>query len=222
MAAVLLREGRAVEAERAYREAVRDDPKNPDVHDGLGASLLMQGQFKEALVCFDRAIKIAPEKASYRINRGLARSELARYDDAEEDFRAADASPILEDRLAAAINRGRLRQRRGDFAGAESEFDAALSRDPASVAALLGRGVARESRGTLEEAAKDYLEAVRVAPRNAEANLRLGLALMTLKRGPLGCRYLEHTVEIDPSGETGSKARQILEGQPSPCRKPTT
>jgi Tfp pilus assembly protein PilF len=220
MAAVLLREGRAAEAERAYREAVRSDPKNPEVLDGLGSSLLVQGHFKEALDWFDRAIRLAPEKASYRINRGLARLELGRFEDAEEDFHAADSSPIPEDRMAAAINRGRLKQRRGDFRGAEAEFSSALARDPSALAALLGRGVARESLGELEPAAQDYLEAVRIHPRNAEANLRLGLVLMTLKRGSLGCRYLERTVEIDPSGDAGARARLILEGQGSPCARP--
>jgi Flp pilus assembly protein TadD len=211
MAAVLLREGRAPEAEHAFREALKDDPKNPEVHDGLGAALMMQGRMKEALSHLERAVELAPEKPSYRINRGLALLQLERYKEAEEDFRVADSSPLPEDRQAASINRGRLRQRQGDFAAAESEFTNALARDPKSFAALLGRGVAREAKGDLEPAAEDYLEAVRLQPKNAEANLRLGLVLLSLRREALGRRYLERALELDPGGESGTKARILLE-----------
>jgi Tfp pilus assembly protein PilF len=211
MGAVLLREGRAEEAERAYRDALRDDPKNPDVQDGLGVSLLMQSKFKEALPFFNRAVDLAPDRAAYRINRGLALMELGRYREAEEDFRMADGSAIAEDRQASSINRGRLRQRQGDFVAAEAEFAAALAREPKSFAALLGRAVAREARGDLKGAAEDYVAAVRLEPKSAEANLRLGLVLISLKQTALGRRYLERTIELDPTGEAGARARLLLE-----------
>jgi tetratricopeptide (TPR) repeat protein len=219
MAAVLLRQEQPVDAERAYREVLKDDPNNPDLYDGLGSALLMQGRIKEAVEQFDRAVKLAPQKASYRINRGLALVELGRYKEAEEDFKVADVSNNPEDRIAAAINRGRLLQIQGNYAGAEAEFTKALSIDGASYPARLGRGVAREARGELAGAAEDYLEAVRLQPRSADANLRLGLTLLELKKAPLGCRYLERAVEIDPAGDVGSKARVVLEATPPPCEQ---
>ncbi len=217
MAAVLLRQGQAVEAERAYRDVLKDDPKNPDLQDGLGSALLMQGRSKEALVFFDEAVEATPNSASYRINRGLCYIELRRYADAEVDFRVADASSNPEDKLAAAMNRGRLRQIQGDYPGAEAQFNIALTHDASSFAGWLGRGVAREAQGEHAEAAGDFLEAVRLQPRNADANLRLGLTLLELKKGALGCRYLERAYEIDPTGDAGSKARLVLEAQPPPC-----
>jgi Tfp pilus assembly protein PilF len=219
MAAVLLREGQALEAERAFREVLKHDPDNPDLYDGLGSSLLMQGKAKEALEAFDKALKLS-SKTGYRINRGLTYIELDRYLEAEEDFRAADSSPNPEDRLAAAINRGKLRQLQGDYAGAVQQFTAALALDPLSFAAFLGRGICREAQGELAAAAEDYLEAVRLQPRNADANLRLGLTLVEMKKGPLGCRYLERAVEIDPTGDTGTKARLALDSTPPPCDRP--
>jgi tetratricopeptide (TPR) repeat protein len=215
MGAVLLREGRAVEAERAFREVLPHDSKNPEVHDGLGVSLLMQGRFKEAYSCFDRAVDIDPEKPLFRIHRGMAGTELGRFKEAEGDFDRAEASPAAADRLDAAINRGRLKQRQKDFAAAEEAFSSALSREPKSSAALIGRGIARESRGAMEQAAEDYLEAIRVDPKNAEAHLRLGLALVTLKKTALGRRYLERTIELDPTGETGARARLLLDNSKS-------
>ncbi len=212
MAAILLREGRAVEAERTYREVLPNDTKNPELHDGLGVALLMQGRYKEAFSSFDRAVGLDSEKPLFRLHRGMASLELGRYEDAEGDFQLAERSPQAEDRLDAAINRGRLKQRQRDFAAAEEAFSVALSRDPKSSVALIGRGVARESRGSIEPAAQDYLEAIRLEPKNADAHLRLGLALLTMKKTALGRRYLERTIELDPTGETGAKARMLLEG----------
>ena len=215
MAAVLLRDGRAAEAEQAYRDVIRSDPRNGEVRDGLGVALLMQNKIRESLDEFDRAVKYGPEKALYRIHRGMARTRMGRYEEAEEDFRAAESVGAPEDRLDVCIHRGELRQRQGDFAGAEAEFTNALAFDPRSFPALLGRGVARESRSNFAGAAEDYLECVRLQPRNPEANLRLGLALVTLKRNTLGRKYLERTIELDPTGDAAAKARLLLETTPA-------
>ena len=215
MAAVLLREGRAHEAEVAYRDVVKADPKNADLRDGLGVALMIQGHIREALEEFDRAVKLDPEKGLYRVHRGMARTQAGRYGEAEEDFHVADGSPSPEDRLDVAINRGRMRQRMGEYAAAETQFTAALARDPRSFDALLGRGVARESRGEYAAAAEDYLEAVRLQPKSPDANLRLGLTLVTMKKTALGRRYLERTVELDPAGDAGAKARLLLESTPA-------
>ncbi len=211
MAQVLLRDGRAVEAEKAFRECLKEDPKNAEVHDGLGLSLLMQGRFKEALGPLDKAVSLAPENGSYHNNRGVARMELGQYKEAQSDFDAAERSQNPDDRLSATINLGRLRQRQGDYAAAEDEFTNALARDPKSFLAMLGRGIAKESSGDLQGAAEDYLAAIKLDNTNAEANLRLGMCLLSLKKADLGRRYLQRAVDLDPTGDTGAKARLVLE-----------
>lgn len=214
MASVLLHEGRYTDAETAYRDVIRSDPKNPEVHDGLGVALLMQGKFRESIDPFDRAIKLAPDQGRYRVHRGMAWTQLGKYVEAEEDLKVADQSPSQDDRFDAQVSRGRLRQRQGDFAGGESEFTGALSHDPKSFDAFMGRGSAREAQGNHSGAAEDYLEAVKLQPKSAEANLRLGLALLSLKKTALGRRYLDRTVELDPGGDMGARARLLLESDP--------
>ena len=58
-------------------------------------------------------------------------------------------------------------------------------------------------------------QAVHLQPKSPEANLHLGLVLVTMKKTALGRRYLERTVELDPTGDAGAKARQLLEATPA-------
>ncbi|HEY2798787.1 MAG TPA: tetratricopeptide repeat protein [Thermoanaerobaculia bacterium] len=216
MAQVLLRDNQPVDAERAFRDVLKYDSKNASALDGLGNALIMQGRYKEAITSLDKAVSFEPMNGSFRNNRGVAHMELGQYKEASEDFDAAESSTNPDDRLSANINRGRLRQREGDFAGAEREFTMALARDPKSFAATLGRAVARESKGDLEEAAEDYLSCVKIDSMNAEANLRLGVCLVSLKKAELGRRYLQRAIDLDPSGDTGAKARILMQGSGSP------
>lgn len=211
MAQVLLRDNRAAEAEKAFREVIKSDSKNPAAYDGLGVSLLMQGRYKEALVPLDKAVSLEGGNASYRNNRGVARMEIGRYKEAEEDFDVAEKSLNPDDRVSATINKGRLREREGNYAAAAQEFSNALARDPKSFAAMFGRAGARESMGDLEGAAEDYLAAIKVNGTSAEANMRLGLCLVSLNKPVLGRRYLQRAVDLDPTGDTGAKARLALE-----------
>ena len=211
MASVLLHDGRWLDAERAYRDCAKTDPKNPNVNDGLGVALFYQAKVRESLEWFDKAVKYAPETALYRIHRGMARTQNGDYKGAEEDFQSASSSPIQEDQLDLALQRGRMKQMQGDSRASEAYYNEALSRDPRNFTATLGRGMARESQGRMDAAAQDYLDAVKIQPKNPDGNLRLGLALVALNRQSLGRRYLERTMELDPSGDAGSKARVALD-----------
>lgn len=211
MAQVLLRDNRPAEAEKAFRECLKDDPKNPEVLDGLGVAMLMQARYKDSLGPFDKAVALAPENGAFRNNRGVALMELGQFKAAQDDFTVAAASQSPEDRLSATINMGRLWQREGDYAAAESEFSQAIARDPKTYAAFMGRGLARESAGKLEGAAEDYLAAVKLEPSNPDANLQLGMVLISLHKADLGKRYLQRAVDLDPAGDTGARARLLLE-----------
>ena len=101
MAQVLLRDNRPVEAEKAFRDVLKDDPKNPEISDGLGVALLMQARYKEALAPLQKAVQLAPQNGSYRNNLGVAQMELGDFAGAEAAFRVAEESPNADDRLSA-------------------------------------------------------------------------------------------------------------------------
>ena len=166
MAAVLLREGQAPEAERAYREVLKDDPKNPDLYDGLGSALLMQGRVKEAVGEFDHAVKISPQKATYRINRGLAFIELGRYKEAEEDFKVADC--LFQPRGQARRPRstgGACCRSRATMPGPKQAFTTPVGTTPRPSRRAWAAGSRARPSGNSRRPPRTTCEAVRLQPR---------------------------------------------------------
>lgn len=212
-ATIFLRQGQAREAELSFRQALHFDPDNPEMHDGLGSALMMQGQVKEALSSFDRATVLSPDRPSYKINRGAALLELGRIGEAEVDFVTALKSPNSDDQKAALLNMGRSRFRAGDYAGAEDYFTRAVELDPQNFQAYLARAFAREAQHEDTQAVADYLAALKIQPQNLQANLRMGIVLLSLQQKQLGQRYLRRVTEIAPDSPEAARARQLLAGE---------
>ena len=209
MATVFLQQGNALEAENAFRKVLVDDPDNAEMRNGHGLSLLMLGRPKEALLEFDKALKIS-DKESYLNNRGVARMELGDFAGAEADFLRAFGSPSPEDRQGALINLGRARMRRGTPSEAEEAFTRALALTPDSYEALLARGEAREALHNEKGAVEDFLSALKVRPDNLDAMLHVGMGLMDLNNHELGMRYLRRVTELGPDTPQSARARMIL------------
>lgn len=65
-------------AQEAARQAIRSNPRRPDLRVLLGVRLLTDGKPDEALTEFDAAILIKPSSAGAHFNRGLALAALGR------------------------------------------------------------------------------------------------------------------------------------------------
>ena len=139
--------------------------------------------------------------------------ELGKYKEAEADFDAAEHSVNPDDRVAATINRGRLLPEAGQTTRPPRRRSRRRSPAiPQSFAAMFGRAAARESLGRprgggrglpvgrqAEPAERRGEPAPRALPRHAEASPTSGR------------RYLQRAVDLDPTGDTGAKARLLLE-----------
>ncbi|MDY6989253.1 MAG: tetratricopeptide repeat protein [Thermodesulfobacteriota bacterium] len=79
-----------------------------------------------------------------------------------------------------------------------SEFNKALSCDPAWGAAYSSLGVAYEQSGQLDEAIQDYVKAVQFDPDLAEAHNNLGAALAKVGRADMALAHLGKAVELRP------------------------
>ncbi|HEY8429297.1 MAG TPA: tetratricopeptide repeat protein [Sandaracinaceae bacterium] len=125
-----------------------------------------------ALAHLDALVALAPRVGAVRNRRGLARELLGRFEEAEDDYRAATRlDPRAHD---AWINLGRLCRRSGRHAEALVAFDEAVRRAPTDADAHLGRGLSRAALGDVEGGRADFERAAELAPNDAEPLLALG------------------------------------------------
>lgn len=86
--------GRLAAAESAYRTALAILPANPAVTHNLGVTIAAQGRHREAIGCFEDALKADPGFVSAHFNRGVALLRLGETLEAIKAFgRAAQLEP---------------------------------------------------------------------------------------------------------------------------------
>lgn len=82
-------DGNHAAARDGYRELLEDDPGKLDARRGLARSLMELGEYRAALVQFNRAIDAAPEFGATWANRGILHDRMGRYREALRDYRKA-------------------------------------------------------------------------------------------------------------------------------------
>lgn len=83
------RAGKLLEAEQAYKTAVRLSPRDHIARNNLGAVYLKQRRFLDAVSEFKEALLLAPSTAATHFNLGLAYGGLDRLSDAAASFAEA-------------------------------------------------------------------------------------------------------------------------------------
>jgi len=89
LATALRDQGRHAEATEVLRAAIKGDPTDPTLWNTLGTILSEQSDHPTALIFFDEALRLAPDFAQARYNRGNTRLELGEPETALADCEAA-------------------------------------------------------------------------------------------------------------------------------------
>jgi Flp pilus assembly protein TadD len=97
--------------------------------------------------------------------------------------------------LAATLANARIAQDNGDLAGAASDFERVLARDPGNLDARAGLGIVRGRQGRTDEAIALLEPVVRESPSNADALSAFGAALARSGAPGRAIPYLERAVE---------------------------
>ncbi|PSB02338.1 hypothetical protein C7B64_13675 [Merismopedia glauca CCAP 1448/3] len=145
----------------------------------LGTRLLYeQGDYRGALIAFDRAIAINPKDAKAYVHRGYARYVLKDYQGAIAD---ANRAISLNSSLANAYAvRGNARQGLRDYQGAMADANQIIRLDASSPMGYFNRSVARYALANYRGALADGDRAVRLAPKVANAYIVRGMARLAL------------------------------------------
>lgn len=174
-----------------FRQALKDDPENPEAHYNLGGILMLKGDLEQARRALETAIDFRPEYVSALNNLGVTLAKLGEREQAIQRFeQALEIDPKFAD---AHTNLGALLLDLDQPAAAATHLEAAqrLGEPSPMVNANLGRAYAAlgrmdEAVRTLEEAASRWPESVSAHQTLAGVYLRAGdpaRAVRALERG---------------------------------------
>lgn len=148
-----------------------------------------EGNLREALACYARALGLSPDDPDILLPMGAALHDLDRHDEALAAYRR-----IIERAPASAAlyhNRGNTLLALDRFEEAIDSYARALALMPEDTEALVTMGTAFEQLGDYAAAMKCYDEAIKRGPDCAEAHWNRALAL--LRQGD----YLQGWEEFD-------------------------
>jgi len=161
------KEGRLEEAERLYRQVLREHPRNVDAMRLLAAIAANAGHADEAERLLERAISIAPDFLSAILDLGRLRKEQDRFTEALESFDRAIA--LEPDNPQAHFLRGATLAPAAFTYEAIAAYEKCLELKPTHVGALLGRGHLLKGVGRYNEAVASYDACIRERPDTGEA-----------------------------------------------------
>jgi predicted Zn-dependent protease len=133
---------------------------------------LRLGDRSGALADYHEAVRLAPNNAPFRYQRGRLHAELGDNAKALADF--GDAVRLNPSSAASFAARGDLHRREGRFADALTDLDTALRLSPTFVAALYNRGQVHAEQRRWAPALADFSAAIETDPRHTPARVGRG------------------------------------------------
>lgn len=191
------RQGRLLQAELLYGQALAAAPDDAIAHNLLGALKCQQGETAAGLAHIDQALRTRPGFADAHNHRGNALLALGRVDEALASFERAVA---IEPRHAEALSgKGGILLGLGRAAEALACFERLLSIAPGDVDARYNRGNALQRLGRHAEAIASYERALALDPGDAEALNNRGISLRALGRDAEALASFERALAIAPA-----------------------
>lgn len=191
-------EGRREDAERLWRAALEQDPKDAVALWNLGLAMLEKKNYTAAIENLQMAIGLAPRYSIPYVYLGRVYAALGRNAEAEQEFqRAASLSPFSTEVLNA---RGRFHLDAGRGAEAEAEFRASV----ASVPTVEGwRGIAEVSalRNSPAESEEAWRRLLDLEPFDSRAHFGLGAICLASGRLAEAEKEYESGLWMDPANE---------------------
>lgn len=169
---LLLRQGRAAQAEQELRRILRQEPNDALAHAWLGMALLDLGQLPEGQEHIELAIGLAPEFDFAYYLLSLAHQRQHRLNEAQEAIEEALRLDPTDPNYHHTL--GLLRFQRGQWEGALRSAEMGLAYDPEHVDCLGLRGRCLARLGRPQDAAASLETALRYDPDDAGTHADAG------------------------------------------------
>jgi predicted O-linked N-acetylglucosamine transferase (SPINDLY family) len=179
-ASELHKQGKFADAERLYREILRESPQHADAWYSLGILAAQHGRLDEARGLVEKAIAAAPDSYIAHTTLGSLLHDLGRL---EEAVRRYDAALALRPAWVDAWNnRGITLLTLRRPAEALESFERALAVKPELLEAMNNRGIALQDLGRHEAAVESFDRALRIKPAYVDALSNRARSLLVLNR----------------------------------------
>ncbi|MEC9092962.1 MAG: tetratricopeptide repeat protein [Planctomycetota bacterium] len=191
---------------QVLRDAVEEEPQEPNWHGFLGQTLLQTRQFQEAEKVLAHGISLHPQSAVLYYTLGLVYLNQKKMNPAITTLKKAIA--IKPDYDSAYLNLGIAYREQKDYKSAQAAFEKAIQILPGSFKAHLNLAVTLEVSGHRVGAVEAYRECLRLDEKSPEVCFLLGKLLAESEGGKTEAKLLlNQAIEINPEF---SKAKQLL------------
>lgn len=198
--------GKNGEAEKSYREAVKDNPKNPLCWDMLGHFYnFTMKQHDKAKECYDKALALAPKSDMILREAGVNELGAKRMDRAVTYFtRAIEANPTH--RLSYML-RGSCYSKLGLYDKAIQDYTKASGLEPENYRPYESLGYNYSLKKDYDKAIPWYEKAIALNPNSGEAYNNLGYTWFLKGNKDKALEYLNKAIEVSPAYAESYRSR---------------
>jgi tetratricopeptide (TPR) repeat protein len=200
-----LARSRMSQAEAAYSEALKINPKAARALNGLGDALYRAGRFSEAQARFEASTQADPDDLSAKI--GVAKSKLALERVEDAGLMLKKLRDTYPQSVAVAYWYGRALEAAGNRTDAETVYRDALkapSDDPQTVDVYIALALLQNQQGRNDEAQKTLADARSKLPDQPAIHKALGDVALSQGRYPEATLEFRQAVALD-SEDLGAK-----------------
>jgi tetratricopeptide (TPR) repeat protein len=188
--------GDLAEAERQWREIIREVPRYRQGWRGLGEVLIRGGRIDEAEALAEELMSNPAPRVEGFLLKGRTAERRGDFEGACAELDHAMSARPCD--LETARRRSKILFEHGSADAAEQAFKSLIERDPRDASAHHNLGTVLVRMGRYEEAAQWYRQSLRYRPNHAPTYLNLGYALRDSGRLAEAVTAWEHVLRLVP------------------------
>ncbi|MDP3791060.1 MAG: sigma-70 family RNA polymerase sigma factor, partial [Candidatus Omnitrophota bacterium] len=189
--------GKYAKAIKKYKEAIKLNPKDAEIHYDLGIVYYKLGNYYEATVEYEKAADLNPKHAKARNNLGNIHYSFGSYDKAVKAYK--DAISINPGEVMFHNNLGDAYAKLGNYTGAIAEFQKTIELNSGYAGACYNLGKVYYKQGKYNEAIRAWAMAI--------VSLILELRFMSVVKAALIRQNPESAVPAIKSGVIAAQQR---------------
>ena len=189
------------DVESIWRDTIAKNPGSWLAHSNLGRRLLQKGEYQEAMIEYQEALRINPRDVDTLVFLGNTLLNQGKADEAFSYYeRALEINP---DNPEAHVNLAVILANRGRTEEAIEHDRKALQLNPKLLGARLNLAVGLVRIGRFEEALEHYRQALVINPNQPLTHINLAIALTALgKTNEASEQYIEAATAVNKHVDT--------------------